>query len=111
SVSLFNRGVKHALRRFPDVASGAIALDKGDDGIVRNFQPPMFGRDALAVRGRRNSIECRHKSNSPSVSHELVSARKFAGANSAKLTDDIANLAGNDLRALFGRARSLTTTL
>jgi hypothetical protein len=52
AVSFFNRGVKDALRGLPDVASGAVAFNERDDGIVRNFKLAVFVLDGLSVFGQ-----------------------------------------------------------
>ena len=49
AVGFFNRGVKDALRGFPDVAAGAVAFNERNDGVVRNLELPVQVLDRLAV--------------------------------------------------------------
>ena len=56
SVGLSNCGVEHQLRRTPDVRPGAIPLDVGDDGCVRDLQCASVEGDRFAsARGHLDS--------------------------------------------------------
>ena len=52
AVGFFNRGVEDTLRGLPDIAAGAVAFDKWNDGMVGNFELPVAVFDRLAVFGQ-----------------------------------------------------------
>ena len=49
AIGFFDRCVKNALRSLPDVAAGAVAFDKWNDGIVGNLILAVVVLDRLAV--------------------------------------------------------------
>jgi hypothetical protein len=49
AIGLFHHGIEHPLRRPPDVRTGAVALDEGDDGLIRHLQPGIGHANRLAV--------------------------------------------------------------
>src|SRR5215813_5117499 len=49
-VRLLHRGVEHPHGRVPDVGSGAIALDEGDDRVVRHAELAVVDGDLVALR-------------------------------------------------------------
>ncbi len=61
AVSLLDRRVEDALGGLPDVAPRAVALDKGDHGVVGDYQAARFDPDGPAVGGGFYSVENRHK--------------------------------------------------
>ena len=59
AVGLLHRRVEDPLRSAPDVRSGSIALDEGQDGLLRDLQPPVAQRDGLTA-GRDLRSRARH---------------------------------------------------
>src|SRR5579863_5053004 len=55
-VSFLYSGIEYAHRRFPDVPAGAIALNEGNNGIVRHLVAPVAVADPGAVRGHRKAV-------------------------------------------------------
>src|SRR5579859_375340 len=53
AISLFNRRIEHAARGFPDVASGTVSLDEGQNGPVWNLKFAARKLDRLAVGRNR----------------------------------------------------------
>src|SRR6267378_4209251 len=51
-IGLLHGGVEDPDRRPPDVGPGAVALDEGDDRVVRHAQLTVVDRDLLALRDR-----------------------------------------------------------
>src|SRR3989441_1259630 len=49
-VGLLHGGIEHAHGRRPDVGPGAVALDEGDDRVVRHAQLAVIDDDLLALR-------------------------------------------------------------
>jgi hypothetical protein len=59
AVSFLDRAVKHVLRGTPDVGTGAVALDKGQDRPIGYFKSMIgFEADLLAVGGNLNRFVC-----------------------------------------------------
>ena len=49
-------GVEDADAGFPDVGAGAVALDEGNDGVVRHGELAVLHRDLLALRGHLDVV-------------------------------------------------------
>ena len=64
AVGLGDRGVEHAHGCAPDVGAGAVALDEGDDRVVRHLQAAVGDGDLLALGGHVKLQRAGHLSSS-----------------------------------------------
>src|SRR5437016_458622 len=55
-VGLFHCGIKNTTRSLPNVTAGAIALDEGNNGIVRNAILAAFVTDRRALGWDRHAV-------------------------------------------------------
>src|SRR5690606_39601934 len=64
AVGLLHRGVEHLPGGSPEVGSGAVAFDEGDDRVVGNVERAVGPHgDLLAFRGWNQLLESRHGRN------------------------------------------------
>src|SRR2546428_551083 len=81
-VGLLHGGVEHPDRGPPDVGAGAVALDEGDDRVVRHAQLAVVDGDLLALRDLH--LACHQTSFLPGFAFvspgSRCTASSFAGA-------------------------------